>query len=67
MKFTKFALSISTSSEITILFNLILRLFIISSEFLKVNDVLTFALSLALSLFTKGILALTSNKIYALE
>ena len=63
MKFTKFDLSISTSSHIIILFEMILGLVIISSDVHKVNDFLTFSFSLALSPFTKGIVALTSNKI----
>ena len=42
---------------------MILRLVIMSLEFFKVNDFLTFSFSLLLSLFTKGIDALTSNKV----
>ena len=53
LKFTKLALSTSTSSDITILFKMILRLIIISSVFLKVNEFFTFSFSLASSPFTK--------------
>ena len=63
MKFTRFDLSISISSVIIVLFKRILRSVIISSEFLNVNEFLTFVLLLASSPLTKGIVALTENRI----